>query len=233
MNIKPFGNRPNRPSLLLHFIRIWLVLCINTFGNICRRRDAIFSLRGNFCQVRKMFRKIPESENSTARQIDKDGGAKNCWNFSWLQETVTFTWKQKSTAYKSTANRMSTATYSAIQTVKYAISSSKQSAVECFQRKDKHITPVNHTMCRLMRGASKVRREVQKKEQEEVQQRRLELSLKHQQTLSKQKALAIKAEADKKARLAHKRQQENKLKALSRKRKAECAQTSAKRSKKC
>ena len=117
-------------------------------------------------------------------------------------------------------SRMSVSTYSAIQTVKYAVRASGRSAVECFQRKDSKFTPVNYELCRLMRSASSARKTEQKRRQDELAQRRQELSIKKKADLSKQKAKALKAEAEKLARLAHKRQQEKKLKALVVERKA-------------
>jgi len=35
-----------------------------------------------------MFRKLENNEKALAREIDKGGGVKNCWNFTWLEESV-------------------------------------------------------------------------------------------------------------------------------------------------
>eukprot|EP00745_Piridium_sociabile_P018945 TRINITY_DN2870_c0_g1_i2.p2 TRINITY_DN2870_c0_g1~~TRINITY_DN2870_c0_g1_i2.p2 ORF type:complete len:102 (-),score=18.69 TRINITY_DN2870_c0_g1_i2:106-411(-) len=41
-----------------------------------------------------MFRKLADNEKALAREIDKSGGVKNCWNFQWLQEKVQINWKE-------------------------------------------------------------------------------------------------------------------------------------------
>ena len=42
-----------------------------------------------------MFRIINEKEKAEARKCDKDGEIKNCWNFGWLDESVSISWKDK------------------------------------------------------------------------------------------------------------------------------------------
>lgn len=118
------------------------------------------------------------------------------------------------------STRMAVETYSSIQTVKYALRTSKRSAVQNFTRKDPLHTPPNHQMCRLMRDAASKNKKRQQKEREEIEQKRAALSLKHQELLSKVKAEALQADAEKKARLAHRRLMKAKLESLAQKRKA-------------
>ena len=123
------------------------------------------------------------------------------------------------------SNRMHVATYSSIQTsVKYALRSSKKSAVEGFKRTDKMYSPVNHRLCVLMRGASSARKAEQKKQRNILQEKRLALSLKHQQFTSKQNAIARRAELAKKERVNHRRLQLEKMKALVQMRKEKAGQ---------
>ena len=82
-------------------------------------------------------------------------------------------------------NRMSvSSTYFSIQTQKHAVQAIKRSAVGCFCWKDANYTPDNQELCCLTRNASSAWRTQQKQ----------------------QKVKALKAEAEKVLRLAHKRQ---------------------------
>ena len=42
-----------------------------------------------------MFQKLTERDKTLAREIDKEKGVKNCWNFGWLDQTVSIPWKHQ------------------------------------------------------------------------------------------------------------------------------------------
>lgn len=116
------------------------------------------------------------------------------------------------------STRMGVDTYSAIQTVKYALHSTGKPAVECFARKDVKHTPVNHRMCRLMRGAAAAYKGKLKKAREERDEKQAAMSRQHQAEISRLRLKALNAEAEKQARLAHKKAVTARLKVLVRKR---------------
>ncbi|KAL8603928.1 hypothetical protein ACOMHN_005148 [Nucella lapillus] len=85
--------------------------------------------------------------------------------------------------------------------------------------KDKLYTPVNKKLCQLMRGAWKKHKEEQAAQREIEEAKRTALSLQKQKLVSKQQAKLKLAEAEKAARIAHRRVMRAKLEELSLKKK--------------
>ena len=117
------------------------------------------------------------------------------------------------------SSRLSIDTYSALQTVKYSLRSSGKTAVQCFSRKDIKHTPVNHQMCRLLRGSAAAYKSKQNKAREEKEAKQALMSQKHQAEVSRLRLKALQAEAERQARLAHKRKMTARLNLLATNRK--------------
>ena len=98
------------------------------------------------------------------------------------------------------STRMGVDTYSAIQTVKYALHSTGKPAVECFARKDVKHTPVNHRMCCLMSGAAAAYKGKLKKAREERDEKQAAMSRQHQAEISRLQLKVLNAEAEKQAK---------------------------------
>ena len=101
------------------------------------------------------------------------------------------------------SSRMKIQTFDAIQTVKYALRASTFSAIENFKRADKLRTPVNEKLCNLMRGANSANKKEQEKLRAAKEEKRVALSIKKQAEVSRAFAKAAMAEAEKRARRAH------------------------------
>ncbi|KAL8588059.1 hypothetical protein ACOMHN_012097 [Nucella lapillus] len=193
-------------------------------------RDAYTAQVLDFCNC--LDKPSPRKPNGDAVPVDEWWGAVNQnGEYDLLYKLVTAlltcfhgprvesSFSIMSEVLDAKANRMAVSTFSAIQTVKYALQSSGQSAVACFYRKDKLYTPVNKKLCQLMRGAWKKHKEEQAAQREIEEAKRTALSLQKQKLVSKQQAKLKLAEAEKAARIAHRRAMRAKLEELSLKKK--------------
>jgi hypothetical protein len=48
-----------------------------------------------------MYHRLNEADSVLTKKIDKDAGVTNCWNFSWLEETVELKWSGEKENEKS------------------------------------------------------------------------------------------------------------------------------------
>lgn len=162
----------------------------------CQNLPMTESVTGTLVPIDEWWSSLPNEFHLLKKMVSS---LLTCFHGPRVESTFSF----MNNVLDSRSSRMAVSTLSAIQTVKYALAANKKTAIEYFSRKEKLYTPINRALCRNMRTSYDKHMKEQEKERIHKEEQRNVLSLKKQKAISKRKAKAKIAEAEKAARNAH------------------------------